>query len=237
MTIDADNQTEVSGSTGLNSAEGVFYHHRISWFYCQLAGRLEEGVRMGLAPQPQSGGHVAVHLHIEHVGDAARRQDCSGVGRRGDHGHRHTFGYQPFEELQRPRIHLHPFFPENCPDEIVLAIPDRAHRRVTGRIVESPPGEFDSPRPEEVVDPLEARAPIDVVAVVALDVEVHERGSPGRSSATEVVIEDRLPGTRVDRCGVGEDPVEVEQHCPKPLPDRRFDIAGGMGALSCHAGI
>ena len=81
VAIDADNQTESSGPTGLNSAEGIFYHYRISRFYPELAGRLEERIRMGLAPQSQSGGHVAVHPHIEHVGDAACRQDCSGVGR------------------------------------------------------------------------------------------------------------------------------------------------------------
>jgi hypothetical protein len=99
------------------------------------------------------------------------------------------------------------------------------------------PRKFDPAGPQELVDAFETRATVDMLAIVTFDVERGELRPVSCRPEFEEVVKSNLPGPGVDRSCVGQDPVEVEQDRPKPLPVPWFHGTFGPEGLGGHSRI
>jgi hypothetical protein len=158
-------------------------------------------------------GH-AVDDRVEALAEAGSGQHGPGVARRRHHRLRDAVAVEHLDHRHGARVRLDAVAVEQLSEQQVLAVSERGHARVAGRVIRDAVGELDPSRRQE--------RPHAVVAGLAVDVgEVVVTREPPR-------LEQLGPGPLVHRRGRGDDPVEVEQHGAVARP-----VDGG--ALRSHA--
>jgi hypothetical protein len=187
-------------------------------------------------------GDMAVDDGVEQVGDACGRQHVPAVGAGGDHrplqaglDHRMDVAHGAF-------VGLDPLGVDQRQDELVLAVAEPADGLGVRRVVVGALGQMDAAGLEERANPVEARLAVDVFVVVGL-LEGLEGLASSCRPVVQVGIEHLFPGRLVDRGGLGQDAVEVEQagddvvrksqsHGPHPYPAAGFIGRGPPAAAA-----
>jgi hypothetical protein len=106
--------------------------------------------------------YVAVDLYIEEVIQLDGPQNGRAVLTRGDDGDFEPTTAELMNEFNASLIRLDPSLFNDLIDQLVLAVPQPAHRFSVLRIVGGSLGELDTARCEKVTNTIEARLPIDI---------------------------------------------------------------------------
>src|SRR6202011_2988281 len=83
--VNADDETETTGASGLHPGERILEHHGLLRLYTQRASTGEERVRRGLAPQMLTYGDDTVDACVEQILNPGRDQHIPAVGARRHH--------------------------------------------------------------------------------------------------------------------------------------------------------
>ena len=75
------------------------------------------------------------------------------------------------DEFDASLVRLDPYAFNDLVDQLVLAVPEPAHRFSLRRIVRASLGELDTARCEKIANAVEARLSIDIEPVICGDIE------------------------------------------------------------------
>ena len=210
--VDPDDEPEVTGPTGLHPREGVLEDHTPCHRHREATGRLDEGVGGGLAADAAVLDVPAVDADVELVGDPGGLDHGLAVLARRDHRGGQAELLHVVQEADRTGERRHPVGLQQDLDELVLAVPEAVDGECIGRVLRGSVGEGDRPRREEAPHPVVAGLAVEVVGVVAAQVERHERLVVGIGPGAQELVEHLPPRGGMEGRRVGQHSVEIEQN-------------------------
>jgi len=176
----------------------VLEHRRVGRSHAERSRGGEERVRRRLSLQSPLGRDDAVYPHLEQLIDARRGQHLPAIHTRRNDGTRDTGASNGAYVTHRARIGIHSLAANQRQNEVVLAVPEPAHRRGGRRIGRIPVRKLDPSRREEAADPVVAPMAVDVLVVVVARVERDERIAGSRCASAQERVEQLLPCGSVD---------------------------------------
>ncbi len=214
---DADDEAELTSAGGLDTGDGVFEHRAVPRWEAEQFGGGNERVGGRFAGQAAVAGDLTVDDDVEEVGDAGGLQKLRGVAAGGHETNRGAAPAQPLDELDGAGEHFDALAFEQHREVVVLAPGQPVDGVGRGRIVIVAFGQEDVAGVEEGAYTVLAGPAVDVAAVVldpveggGVDVVAQRQVAAGHFGAGEHVVEQPLPGDRMQRRRVGDDAVHVE---------------------------
>ena len=220
---DPDDEAEATGPPGLDAGRRVLEYGGPRGWHAEAAGGLQEHVGGGLAREAEALEVDAVDPHLEE-----RRQACGAQDRRAipaGRGDRrpHPPGPGLADETHRRVEHLHAL-PGDEPEEVSIPSLAQPDDRLAGLL--------DAARGQEASHACPPGLAVDVPAVIRGQVEGDEPLAGARRAGGQVLVEELLPGARVDRGRPRDHPVEVEDEgveAPEIDDDHRVIIPPPRG--------
>ena len=115
------------------------------------------------------------------------------------------------EEFDAAFVRLHACVFDDLVDQVVLAVPEPAHRFSLWRIVRASLGELNSARCKKVANAVEARLSIHIQPIIRGGIERKKCFASLHCTFLEVFVKHLFPTRRVDAGRVSDHTVEVEQ--------------------------
>src|SRR5215475_6298633 len=168
---DADDKPEIAAGARLNPRDGILDDNRPSRFNPKQLGCHQEGIRGGLPGKLLRFDRVAVDPDIEEGIKFGGRQNGIAVLTRGDDGGLESETAELMNELNASRVSRDPCLGNGLVDQVVLAVAKPAHRFGLRRVMRASFGELQAARCEKIANAVEAGLPIDIEAVVCLEIE------------------------------------------------------------------
>src|SRR5665213_2531278 len=165
---------------------------------------------------------VAVDKRVEEADDPGRRQRGFRILTRRDDGNLDAEYSKLFHQRYRSVVDGDTLGPHHLEDEVVLSVTESLDRSCVGWIAVGALGKLDSSRREEIAHTVLARFSVDVLLVVALDVEGRVRGACALRLLQKERVEGLFPGFGVDQRRLGQYSVHVEE-----TRRERMEVDGG----------
>lgn len=208
--VDRRHEAEPAPPGGRDPRDRVLDDRRPLRRDTELARGLEERSGIRLAWETPGRRDVAVDYDVEHPLETGCAQQRLRVPARCDQGQRGASRSQPLEQARRTGEDTVPFGRGELEEDLVLASCEPVHRPGGGRVVGTAKGYVDATCLEKGDHPVLAGPAVDVAAVVLQDVEGAQRAIHTGTWIGEYRVEHALPRRRVQRGGVGDHTVHVE---------------------------
>jgi hypothetical protein len=156
-------------------------------------------------------GDDPVDAHLEQILDAGRHEDVAAVVARGDDRPAQPGVARGVQVADRALVRLDAVVVDEPQHELVLGVAQPVERLRCRRVVGRPLRQLDPARGEEVAHAVQAGLAVDVLVVVAMEVEL------GLAARRQKRVEHLLPRARVHLGGLRENAVEVEQAGRDPV--------------------
>ena len=228
--IDADHQPEAAGPARGHPGLGVLDDHATAGPRAQPAGGLEQHRGIGLSGQSQLLGGDTVDPHREQLVDSRRFEHRRAVAARRVHRRAHTDGVQPAYQGHGGLEGGHSL---GDPVQVqpLLAVAQPADG-VLGLVGRRAPRQRNAPGCQKVPHTVVARFTVDEMPIIGGGEGIVVLGSRA-GTPVKVLVEHLRPGRLVQRRGVGDHTVEIEQDgVVVARIDRHRQADIGVGAVN-----
>ena len=204
VTVDAHDQSEATGHTGLHSGHGILDDHGVFHRDVQQTGAFQERVRCRFAGDVLLGGQVAVHDLVEDLRQTRRGEDHTAVAAGGDQTHGDPCGLQAFDEFHGAREHPYTVLLEFGVKETVLGGGLTLHGPVAGLgfLVIAGLGQHGTAGREQRANAVLAASSVNVGTVFTQDVENRAVDPAARFRRLETLIQQNGVKKLLPRAGV-----------------------------------